>query len=120
MSGKTKGWLFVAVVVGIGVWGAIAGHQGGGGATGTVTGTLDRWAAIDSAHGYASFTLTNSGDSTVTATCTVEVSDDFGDIGYDQLAGVPVPAYESVTGRIALTVTGNGAANVNNGTVKDC
>lgn len=106
--------IFVVVVVG-----SIEAFQHLSTAKGSITGTFVGWTAVDSAHGYANITLTNNGDTEATANCTVEVTDDFGDTGFDYLSE-SVPAHQSTTGRIALTVTGNGAMNVTTGTVKDC
>jgi hypothetical protein len=74
---------------------------------------------VDDAHGYAFFSVTNSGGVTQTATCTITVQDDFGDFGFDYLVGETVGPGQTITGKIPLSV-GKGSFLINRGTVKDC
>ena len=84
-----------------------------------LTGTFLSWTAVDDAHGYAYFSVTNSGSVTETAECTIDVRDDFGDFGFDSLVGESVGPGATVSGKMALNV-GKGAFLINKGSVKDC
>jgi hypothetical protein len=98
---------------------ATAGCGGSGGSSASVSGTVDQWLPVDAGHGYALVTFTNDGTDTATVTCTVEVSDDFGDRGWDYIDITLAPG-ESQKGRVALTVQSDGAYKVNGGVVKEC
>lgn len=97
----------------------VLGGCGPGGGSKNLTGTFLRWQPVDSANGYAYFTVTNNGASTAVAKCTVNVRDDFGDFGFDTLVGETVPAGQTVTLKMAIGM-GKGSLLVNHGTVKDC
>ena len=84
-----------------------------------MTGAFVRWAPVDDGHGYAYFTITNHGSSPETAKCFVEVSDDFGDFGFDTLIGASVSPGQTISGNIPLSV-GKGAFLMNHSNVKDC
>lgn len=84
-----------------------------------LTGKFLSWQAVDDAHGYAFFSITNSGTTTETATCTISVEDDFGDFGFDALVGEPVGPGKTISGNIPLSV-GKGSFLINRGEVKDC
>jgi hypothetical protein len=84
-----------------------------------LTGTFIRWEPVDDAHGYAYFSVTNNGTTTETATCTVKVSNDFGNFGFDYLVGETVGPGDTISGRIPLSV-GEGSYSVNHGEVTDC
>lgn len=85
-----------------------------------LTGSFERWEPIDDSHGYAYFSIRNSGTSSATATCTVIVRDDFGDVGFDYMSGEVVAAGQSLNGRMALSVSGQGAYRITSGELKDC
>lgn len=85
-----------------------------------LTGAFVSWEPVDSAHGYANFTVTNNGTEVATASCTVLVRTDFGEQGFDYLADEEIQPGETKNLRMPLTVTGNSAANVTKGEVRDC
>lgn len=84
-----------------------------------LVGTFISWEPVDDARGYANFTVTNNGTTTATAECSVSVSNDFGNFGFDKLVGETVPAGETISLRMALDV-GEGSALINEGEVTDC
>ncbi|MDO8484283.1 MAG: hypothetical protein Q7S35_04995 [Candidatus Limnocylindrales bacterium] len=84
-----------------------------------LTGSFVRWEPVDEANGYAYFTVTNSGTTTETATCTVRVENDFGNFGFDILVGEPVGPGETISGRLPLSV-GEGSFLINQGEVNNC
>lgn len=111
-------------VLGIAWW--VSQSNNAGGAANTpppaakhLTGAFISWEPVDDAHGYAYFSVTNSGTTTVTATCIVSVSNDFGNFGFDGLAGEPVGPGQTINGKIALSV-GEGSYSINKGSVRDC
>ncbi len=108
------GCLIIIIIV---VLIAIFGHGSGSG--GSVTGTAT-WLPVDTAHGYALVTLTNSGSEDATATCTVEATTDFGDMGFDSMVGENIPAGQTVTAKFPLTIQNESAFKVTSVTVKDC
>jgi hypothetical protein len=98
---------------------------GGGGAPAAapaskhLTGAFLSWTAVDDSHGYAFFTVTNSGTATETAECSISVEDDFGDFGFDKLVGEAVGPGKTISGKIPLSV-GKGSFLINRGEVTDC
>lgn len=84
-----------------------------------ITGEFVEWQPVDDARGYAVFTITNHGPDDGVAECTIEVSNDFGNFGFDSLVGEPIEAGETINGRIALDVD-EGSFLINEGSVKDC
>jgi hypothetical protein len=113
--------LVAAVVL---LW-IVLGGNGGSGATpdpatpSHLTGKLLGWDPVDQASGYARFSVTNSGTADAVAKCSITVKNDFGDSGFDFLVGLPVPAGETVTSRIPLSV-GKGSFTMNRGSVTGC
>jgi hypothetical protein len=63
--------------------------------------------------------VTNNGSTTATAECTVRVSNDFGNFGFDFMVGEEVPPGETISGRMALSV-GGGSFLIDDGEVTDC
>ena len=55
-----------------------------------LTGEFVRWEPVDEQNGYAHFSITNTGSATEVATCTISVSNDFGNFGFDSLVGEEV------------------------------
>ena len=88
-------------------------------ATNHLVGTFIKWEPVDEANGYAYISIKNNGSSTATAECTVRVSNDFGNFGFDFMVGEDIPAGETWTGRMALSV-GEGSLLINKGIVEDC
>jgi hypothetical protein len=84
-----------------------------------ITGEFLRWEPVDEANGYAYFSITNHGPTDDVAECSVSVSNDFGDFGFDILAGEPVKTGETIEGRMAIDV-GEGSFLINEGEVTDC
>ena len=84
-----------------------------------LVGRFIEWEAVDDAHGYAYFEIENTGSSAATAECTIRVSNDFGNFGFDVLVGERVPAGDTISGRIPLDV-GEGSFQINKGEVTDC
>jgi hypothetical protein len=64
------------------------------------------------------FTVTNRGTTSATAKCTVEVRDDFGNLGWEILTGEKVAAGE--TKRLRVAISFDGALRVTKGNVKEC
>ena len=87
--------------------------------TSHLTGEFIRWEPVDDARGYAYFSITNHGTSAEVAECTIEVSNDFGNFGFDILVGENVPAGETISGRIPIDVS-EGSFLINHGEVTDC
>lgn len=87
--------------------------------TGVIVGAFVRWQSVDDRNGYAYFTLTNTGSTPATATCTISVRNDFGNFGFDFLVGEIVQPGETVSGRIPISV-GSGSRLINSGEVTDC
>jgi hypothetical protein len=83
-----------------------------------LSGVYGSWTPVDAGHGYARFAVTNHGTTSATAKCTVEVRDDFGNLGWDSLVGETIPAGQTKTLRMAISF--EGALRVTKGTVKDC
>ena len=111
---------FIVLVVLIAyVSGAGKGGTGGGTAGGNLTGNFVKWVPVDDAHGYAYFSITNTGSTAATAKCSISVKDDFGDFGFDSLVGESVDPGRTITGKMALSV-GKGSFLINSGEVKDC
>jgi hypothetical protein len=115
-KGTIGGVVLLVIVVAI-IWSAVSGGSGGSGG-GNVTGRYDGWVPVDSAHGYALITVTNSGSSDAHAGCTVEVRTSFGDYGFDYLDQDIPPGTHNY--RVPLTVQNNAARLVVSGSVKDC
>jgi hypothetical protein len=109
------GLIALVVLAALG-WSVCNGALGGGS---DITGRYVGWVPVDAGHGYALISVTNTGDSTETAKCTVEVTDDFGDAGWDVL-DQPIDAGQTFRGRVPLTVQNNGAYKIDHGEVKDC
>lgn len=105
----------VLVVLAAVIWVSCSTLSGGG----DVTGRFIRWEPIDSRHGYALISVTNHGDKSAHVTCTVEVSNDFGDFGFDAIDEDIGPG-QTTQGRVALVVQNEGALSVIHGEVKDC
>jgi hypothetical protein len=84
-----------------------------------LVGTFLRWEPVDESNGYAYFSIKNNGSSSAVAECTVRVSNDFGNFGFDFLVGETVAAGKTVTGKMAISV-GEGSALINEGVVEDC
>lgn len=84
-----------------------------------LVGTFVEWVPVDEANGYAHFTIKNNGTTTVTAECTVSVSNDFGNFGFDSLVGEQIAPGETISGRMAISVS-EGSFLINEGEVKDC
>jgi hypothetical protein len=95
-----------------------AGSTPGAAAAGGFSGVFGSWTPVDAGHGYARFAVTNHGTTSATAKCTVEVRDDFGNLGWDSLVGETIPAGQTKTLRMAISF--EGALRVTKGTVKDC
>jgi hypothetical protein len=85
----------------------------------SVTGTFVSWDPVDDAHGYAHFTVTNSGGTAEIAKCKIDVRDDFGDFGFDSMTGERIEAGQTKTFRMPLSV-GKGSFLMKKGTVRDC
>jgi len=121
----------IAVLIAIGWIGnalGITGGAGSGGSSGTSSGTSSSgnisgeflyWEPVDDKRGYAYFSLTNHGSTSAVATCTVHVSNDFGNFGFDYLVGETVGAGQTVTGKIPINV-GEGSLLINKGEVTNC
>lgn len=90
-----------------------------GGGSANLVGRFISWEPVDDARGYAYFEIENRGSSSAVAECTIEVSNDFGDFGFDILVGERVGAGDTFTGRIAINV-GEGSLLIDSGAVKDC
>ena len=103
------------------VLGAIGQVSKGGQASSDkqLSGAFVGWEPVDDANGYADISITNHGTASATAMCKVNVSDDFGDFGFDQLVGEEVGAGQTFTGRIPISV-GKGSYLINKGTVTEC
>lgn len=84
-----------------------------------IRGEFVRWEPVDDARGYAYFTITNHGDAAATAECSVRVSNDFGNFGFDSLVGERIAAGDTFTGRMAISVS-EGSFLINEGEVTDC
>jgi hypothetical protein len=84
-----------------------------------ITGTFVRWEPVDDARGYAYFSITNAGPEDGVAKCTIKVSNDFGNFGFDMLVGEPIAVGETIEGRIPLDV-GEGSFLINQGEVTNC
>ena len=113
----------LVMAIALGVLGALSGGtSGGSGSSGGgahLTGTFLGWEPVDEGHGYARFSITNSGTETATAKCFIRVQDDFGDFGFDGLVGEEVGPGQTITGRIPIGV-GTGSFLINHGEVTDC
>lgn len=96
-----------------------SGGNGGGNPARNVTGAFVGWDPDDDVHGYVVFTITNHGSQTETARCSVRVSNDFGNFGFDSLVGETVGPGQTINGRMAISV-GEGSALINKGEVSDC
>ncbi|HLX34865.1 MAG TPA: hypothetical protein VKR30_06420 [Candidatus Limnocylindrales bacterium] len=110
--------LVLLLLVGVAIT-AVGGGKTGTGAARNLTGTFVSWQPVDDGHGYAFFTVTNLGSSPEEPKCTVKVSDDFGDFGFDILVGQSVSPGQTLSGDIPLSV-GKGAFLMNHGSVTDC
>ena len=99
--------------------GSSGGSSGGNSGANHLTGKFVDWVPVDEANGYAFFSITNSGTSTETATCTIRVKNDFGNFGFDYLVGEEVGPGQTVTGKLPLRV-GEGSFLINHGEVTDC
>ena len=96
-----------------------SGSSGSGSGGAHLSGTFIQWVPVDEGHGYAYFSVTNSGTASATAKCTISVKDDFGDFGFDMLVGETVGPGQTITGKMAIGV-GKGSLLINSGDVKDC
>jgi hypothetical protein len=99
--------------------GGDGGNGGNGAEEKNLTGTFIRWEPVDDARGYAYFSVTNHGSTEALAECTIKVSNDFGNFGFDYLVGEPVGPGETINGRVALDV-GEGSFLINEGEVTNC
>jgi hypothetical protein len=90
------------------------GNSGAG-----LSGLFIEWVPVSDSNGYAYFSVTNSGGTTATATCTIKVSNDFGNFGFDILSGESVGPGETISGKMPLSV-GEGSYLINKGAVSDC
>lgn len=90
-----------------------------GGAPRNLVGTFGHWEPVDDARGYAYFSVYNGGSKAETAKCTVDVSNDFGNFGFDSLVGENVASGQTLQLKMAISV-GSGSRLINKGTVKDC
>jgi hypothetical protein len=84
-----------------------------------ITGRFISWEPVDDARGYASFSVTNHGSAAAEATCTVRVSNDFGNFGFDYMVGETIGAGDTRNFRMALNVD-EGSFLINEGEVTDC
>lgn len=118
----------VGAIVIAGIAAAINGGTGNGATdrdddpparSSNLVGRFLRWEPVDESSGYAYFEVENRGSSSATATCSIRVSNDFGDFGFDSLVGERVAAGKTLSGRVALDV-GEGSFTINEGTVTDC
>lgn len=129
LRGRTK-WGCVAVlafVIGFpallafvyGGKGAPSGSSGESDNRQSLTGEFLRWEPVDDSRGYAYFTITNHGSTPATAKCTIRVSNDFGDFGFDFLVGEDVRPGQTINRKIPISV-GKGSFLINEGEVSDC
>ena len=122
---KAKGPSLPLILIGVIGVAVIVAAIGGGGdddppaRSSNLVGRFLRWEPVDESSGYAYFEVENRGSSSATATCSIRVSNDFGDFGFDSLVGERVAAGDTLTGRVALDV-GEGSFTINKGTVTDC
>lgn len=94
-------------------------NNGGAPSENHLTGKFLEWVPVDEGNGYAYFSITNSGTTTETATCSISVKNDFGNFGFDSLVGESVGAGQTITGKIPLSVS-KGSFLINSGEVTDC
>lgn len=86
----------------------------------TLVGSFEQWVPLDDSHGYAMFTVTNTGTTSQTPECFVTVANDFGETGSDILTGAaPVAPGQTVALTIALSME-KGAFLVTGGNVNFC
>lgn len=124
-SGVPKPVLLIGLLVLLGI---IVANQNSSGSSdrsnrsttnSNLVGRFVSWEPVDDSSGYANFTITNRGSSSATAECSVRVSNDFGDFGFDSMVGERVPAGEAIALRMALDV-GEGSFTINDGEITDC
>jgi hypothetical protein len=103
--------------------GGNARRNGGHGATNAeqehLSGTFIRWEPVDSARGYAYFSVTNNGASEAVAKCMVMVFDEYGNFDFDYLGGQKVRSGATIYGKVELDV-GEGSTLPHSGDVTDC
>jgi hypothetical protein len=84
-----------------------------------LVGRFIRWEPVDESSGYAYIEVQNRGATSAVAECTVRVSNDFGDFGFDYLVGETIAAGDTLSGRVPIDV-GEGSFTINHGEVTDC
>jgi hypothetical protein len=77
------------------------------------------WEPVSDSRGYAHISITNRSDVPGTAYCYVEVSDSFGDSGWDSLTGEEIAPHYTSRGKVPIDV-GQGSWLIDHGEVRDC